>query len=342
MGKFISGFDIKMLLTITVCATACAVIGHYALARGASAPVAKEPQNIAYDFLDLEKPFGSNKSHYACVDGLIKKAAARIPPAQSYTKERGIAALQTIDSLLKEEGFVFKNNLLICRGIDAKTIDCDNYSALYVAIAEALKLPIVPVYAPNHSFVRLYCDDGTYLDWESTQSRAVTDDYYVREMKIPESSIRKGVYMKTLSRREFIGVEYNNIGAYLMTGKRFSDAVPYLTMAITFYPKFSSAYHNRGTAYYATRRMDAALRDLLAACELDPIRPETYNTMGDVYFDMKNYDKAVEQYRAAISLDPANSVPYYSIGLVMKAQGNEAGSRRWIERSKAIRGRYGR
>jgi tetratricopeptide (TPR) repeat protein len=111
-------------------------------------------------------------------------------------------------------------------------------------------------------------------------------------------------------------------------------------MAISCYPKFSSAYHNRGTALYATRRFTDALADLLAACDLDPVRPESRNTLGDIYFDQKNYDKAVEQYRVAIKLDPRTYIPYYSIGLVMKAQGNEAESRRWIERSKAIRGRY--
>ena len=250
-----------------------------------------------------------------------------------------MAVLKGIDSILKGEGFIFKNNLLLSRGIDKKIIDCDNYCTLYTAIAEVLKIPIVPVYAPNHSFIRFYLDDGGYINWETTKAASYDDAYYIKILRISDSSLKRGVYLKTLGRKEFIGVEYNNIGAYLMSAKKFSEAVPYFNMALQCYPKFSSAYHNRGTALYAVNRLEDALDDLLTASDLDPNRPSTRITLGDVYLDMKEYGRAEEQYRAAIELDPGNYIPYNNMALIMKETGRDEESRRWLQKSLEIKGR---
>ena len=140
------------------------------------------------------------------------------------------------------------------------------------------------------------------------------------------------MYLKGLSRKEFVGVEYNNIGAHLMTQKKYADAASCFNMAVRLYPAFSSAYHNRGTALYATGKLDGALVDVLKAADLDPRRPETQNTLGDIYFDLKQYDTAVERYKASIALDPRNYLPYYSIGLIMKTLGRNEESKRWLGR----------
>lgn len=298
-----------------------------------------EPQNIAFDFLDMEKPFGAGAPHFERVTGLIAKAKAKLPLRSAYNRDEALAVLRGIDSLLRGEGFVFKDNFLLCRGLDKRTIDCDNYCTLYTAIAEVLKIPIVPVYAPNHSFVRLYLDDGSYVNWETTKSASYDDDYYIKNLRISDVSLRKGVYLKTLGRNEFIGVEFNNIGAYLMSSKKFLDAVPYFNSALRYYPKFSSAYHNRGTALYALKRTTNALNDLLAARDLDPNRASTRITLGDVYADLKQYARAEAEYLAAIDLDPGNYIPYNNLALVMRETGREEESRRWFNKSLEIKGR---
>ncbi len=300
---------------------------------------AAEPQNIAFDFLDMEKPFGAGRAHYEYIRGLIHKAKTKLPTRSNYTREQAIAVLRGIDSLLKSERFIFKNNLLLSRCIDRKVIDCDNYCTLYIAIAEVLRIPIVPVYAPNHSFIRFYLDDGNYINWETTKTASYDDAYYIKLLRISDVSLNKGVYLKTLGRKEFIGVEYNNIGAHLVSARKFSEAVPYFTMALQCYPKFSSAYHNRGTALYAVSRIKDALDDLLVAADLDPNRPSTRITLADVYLDMKEYGLAEKQYRAAIELDPGNYIPYNNMALIMKETGREEDSRRWLQKSMEIKGR---
>jgi tetratricopeptide (TPR) repeat protein len=301
-----------------------------------------DPKTIAHDFLDLEKAFGAGKEEYASVNRLINKSIAKIGSRKEYTTEEAVKTLRAIDSLLRDEGFTFKNNLLLGKGLEMKTIDCDNYAALYIAIAEVLKIPIVPVYAPNHSFIRFCFDDGTYLNWETTQGMPQQDSYYIKSLRIPEESIRAGVYMKILTRKEFTAVEYNNIGAYLMSMRKFSDAVPYFSAALQLYPLFSSAYHNRGTSYYATKRLQEALSDLRKADGLDPTRASTHNTLADIYFDQKEYDRAVHEYTTSIRLDPTNYVPYNSIGLIMKTQKKDDLAKKWFNKSEEVRKLYGR
>lgn len=301
-----------------------------------------DPRTIAHEFLDLEKGVGAGAEHHAVINRLIGRAMAVIRPGRSYTTEEALRTLRAIDALLKEEGFTTANNLLLCRGLERKKIDCDNYCAIYISIAEVLKIPIIPVYAPNHSFLRFCFDDGTYINWEPTQARHDPDAYYVSTLRIPGESIRDGVYMKSLTRQEFIGVEYNNIGAYLMTERRYEEAVPYFSAAIKLYPRFSSAYHNRGTSYYAARRLTEALGDLTKANELDPSRATTHNTLGDIYFDRKEYEKALREYTASIRLDPGNYVPYNSIGLIMKIQKKDDLAETWLRKSREIKAKYGR
>lgn len=313
-----------------------------ACAGGAAAQAADgaknaAPPSIAAEFLDLEKRFCADRAAGDRLNRLLARARTGIATKEFYSTEEAIAVLKSIDALLKSEGFSFKNNLLLCDGLRSGRIDCDNYSALYTAIAETVKVPIGPVYAPNHSFVRFFFDDGSYVNWEPIKGCSLPDSYYKKTLGIAEQSLRKGVYLKSLSRKEFAGVEYNNIGAYLMTQKKFAEAAAYFSMAIQLYPAFSSAYHNRGTALYATAKLDAALDDLRAAADLDPLRPETQNTLGDVYFDKKEYDRAVERYKASIALDPGNYVPYYSIGLVMKTLGRNDEAKQWLGKAEQVK-----
>jgi tetratricopeptide (TPR) repeat protein len=321
---------------VIIALAACA--GRGAAGQTSGGAQVQAPPNIAAEFLDLEKRFCADRKASERLDRLLEKARSAVATKESYTTEEAITVLKSIDALIKAEGFTFKNNLLLCTGLRTGKIDCDNYSALYTAIAETVKVPVIPVYAPNHSFVRFFFDDGSYVNWEPIKGQSLPDAQYKKLLGIADRSLQKGVYLKSLSRKEFIGVEYNNIGAYLMTQKKFGDAASYFSMAIQMYPAFSSAYHNRGTALYATAKLDAALADLLVAADLDPLRPETQNTLGDVYFDLKQYDRAVERYKASIALDPKNYVPYYSIGLVMKTQGRNEEAKQWLQKAEKLMG----
>ncbi|MBN2400791.1 MAG: tetratricopeptide repeat protein [Spirochaetes bacterium] len=295
------------------------------------------PRTIAHDFLDMEKPFGAVLRHDEYINKLINKATLKIKFKNDYTTEEAIIVMSSIYILLKEEGFIFKPNFLLNVCLDKKQIDCDNYCAIYTAISEVLRLPIIPVFAPNHSFLRFNFNDGTYLNWEPVEGRHYPDAYYVKKLKIADQSIHQGVYLKSLSRKEFLGVQNNNIGAYLFTNKKFREAIPYFSEAIKLYPFFSSAYHNRGSSYYALNRKDRAFEDIRYTVTLDPMRPDTHNTLGDIYFDRKEYLKAFDHYAESIKLDPDNFAPYYGLGMVMKNAGKNKEADEWFRKSEEVK-----
>lgn len=299
------------------------------------------PKTIAHEFLDLEKDFGSGAGEYSVINKLINKALTRVSVRLNSTTEDAVRTLLQIDALLKEEGFVFKQNYLLGTGIKNKTIDCDNYCTLYIAIAEVMKIPVVPVYAPNHSFIRFYFDDGSYLNWEPTQAMPHPDSWYIQQLNISGESINKGVYLKTLTRQEFFAVQYNNIGSHLLVGRKYSEALQYFNAAVKFYPAFSSAWHNRGTSYYAMKHNKEALADLQKANEFDPNRASTHNTLGDIYLDNKEYEKAASEFNTSIKLNPSDYIPYNNMAYVMKMLGknNEADS--WLKKAQTIKAKYG-
>ena len=132
-----------------------------------------------------------------------------------------------------------------------------------------MKVPVIPVYAPNHSFVRFCFDDGSYINWEPIKGQSLPDAYYMSTLRIPGESIRDGVYMKSLTRQEFIGVEYNNIGAHLMTQRSYEEAVPYFSAAIKLY-RGSHPPITTGAPPVHARAPHGALVDVLKANELDP------------------------------------------------------------------------
>jgi len=298
------------------------------------------PVTIAHDFLDMEREFGASEADYRALGRIIDRAAAAISVRKGRTNADALSILRAIDSLITGEGYRFGKNQLLSSGLRNKTIDCDNYCALYTAIAETLGLPILPVYAPDHGFVRFFFDDGAYINWETTQALVRTDSYYIETLRIPVESVRAGVYMKTLSRKEFIAVEYNNIGAHLMASGKYASSLPYLSAAVELYPVFSSAYHNRGSSLYALKRLNDALADLKKANRLDRSRAGTHNTMGDIHLDRGELDSALAEFQASIELDPTNYVPYNSIAIIMKLRGEDGKSRIWAEKSRRVRERH--
>jgi len=326
---------------VMILAAICVATPHSAFAQENAARYTGDPRTIAHDFLDLEKDFGARPEHHATVNRIINRALAEVPVKPDAATADAVRTLQAIDAVLRAEGFSFKDNLLLSVGIARKQIDCDNYCALYVAIAEVMKIPLVPVYAPDHSFVRYYFSDGSFLNWEPTQGKSLPDSFYVKAKGIAQPSIEKGVYLKALSRKEFVAVEYNNIGAHLIMAKKLREAVTYLSAAIAFYPAFSSAWHNRGSARLALAMLPEARSDLETAVGLDPLRATSRTALGDAYSDLREYQKAVQHYAASIKLDPTNHIPYHNMAVAMQRLGRDGDARAWEKKAKEIRAKYG-
>src|SRR2546425_846140 len=95
-------------------------------------------------------------------------------------------------------------NLLPSRVLERKQGYCVGIAALYLLLAERLDLPIHAVATPSHVFLR-YDDGTTRINIETLQGGAnIPDDQYIREQKIPERSIGRGIFMRNLTTNEFL------------------------------------------------------------------------------------------------------------------------------------------
>lgn len=132
---------------------------------------------IAHDFLDIETELGVTDSDYQILDDIIVEAQKRIEVKPEYTKVEAIDVLKTIDDTLKDMGFEYQSNPLLNHGLKTKQINSNHYSAIYLAIADTLKLPLKVVNASGHVFVRWHFDDGKYVNWETTNAEGNIQRY---------------------------------------------------------------------------------------------------------------------------------------------------------------------
>src|SRR3989339_1631199 len=107
-------------------------------------------------------------------------------------------------------------------------------SFIYLSIADALNLPLVAVYAPQHIFVRFILNvEG--INWETTSARERGNDYYRSWLNISDESIRNGVYLRNLTRQETMAVVYGNRGNAWVDKGNLDRAIDDYNTAIKLY-----------------------------------------------------------------------------------------------------------
>ncbi|MEA2038117.1 MAG: tetratricopeptide repeat protein [Nanoarchaeota archaeon] len=291
---------------------------------------------IAHEFLDLEKEFGVTGADYRFLDSIIDKAKKKIEVKEQYSKDDAVQILETIDSVLKEEGFSYKANGLLNYGLKTKKIDCDNYSVIYLAIAETLNLPIVGVDASDHFFVR-WDPDGKHdatnspnkvnsFNWEITSAEVLSDDYYKSRFNIADKSITNGVFLKSLNRDGVLSIQYSNRGIAWYKKGDLDKAIEDYNKAISLNPKYPGAYNNRGLAWYDKRYLNEAIEDFDEAIRLEPNNYAAHNNTGLVWAKRGKLDKAIEYYEQANILNPKKYGAHHNRGNALRHKGylNEA------------------
>jgi len=250
--------------------------GCYSTPKKLQRPSVTKYNTIAHEFLDMELEFGATISDYELLDDIIDKAKEAVWSFDEREKiypVEAITALQSIDKLLEDFGFEYQKNGLLNTGLKQTHLDCSAYSIIYTAIGEALKLPIHFVRAPRHTFVRWKFNDGSYVNWETTNGEERTDEHYIEEYNIPK--VAKGkVYLKSLSpienRKEIISTQHVNVG----------------------------------TEKYYKCKMISARNDFIKAAKADPYYCEAYYNIGVTFQFLEEYDDAIKYYNMALRLNP--------------------------------------
>ena len=85
------------------------------------------------------------------------------------------------------------------------------------------------------------------INIETLQGGAnVPEEQYIREQKIPEKSIRRGVFMRNLTTEEFLAQVYSNLGVIYSERKNYTQAAAAYERALDLDPHFPVALYNFG------------------------------------------------------------------------------------------------
>jgi tetratricopeptide (TPR) repeat protein len=171
-------------------------------------------------------------------------------------------------------------------------VDCDIFSILYMAIGEALNLPISLVDTPKHTFVSYSLPNGTYVYWEAT-----TGIY-----KIVQNII------KPMSQSETIGYWHSIIGTILSNNGLYEKALEHYYISIEKGQNKLDFYNK--TAWLLATCPDPKVRNpqsALLICEkMIEIYPNLsaneFDTIAAVYAALNRWPEAINMQLKAISL----------------------------------------
>jgi len=196
------------------------------------------------------------KAYIKKIDGIVKKVieltGCRIEP------EYRIASINTV--LFKDLDYAYdkkdfygkktKNHFLV--GIlNTKTGVCDSIPLLYLIICERLNYPVYLSRAPNHFYLIYYDPLIPYItNIEATGEGGFNPNaHYIHDFKIPQKTIKNGVYMKPLSKREAIASYLLNNVVYHYNKKNYYRAIEYAEEIVKNTKTFSEAYFFLYLAY---------------------------------------------------------------------------------------------
>lgn len=173
-----------------------------------------------------------------------------------------IRALNTV--LYQREGYGYDRsaeaqdkteNFFLNGTLDTKHGTCISLPMLYMAVAQRLGLPVYPVEAPDHLFLRDTDPRISMQNIEATEGGGYSSDSaYIRDFKITDKGISSGAYLRTMSYREFLGVLLEENGVAFAKRRQRDRAIKYFEIAAQINTHSTIAAENLRISYDIKRK----------------------------------------------------------------------------------------
>jgi len=248
----------------------------------------KNIMNIGKKCLRIEK---ADKTAFKELEDLVSESKKRISPGDNAVK-----FFREVDDMLKN--YIPKEDICLCDFLLKKEKNCLTSSLVYHSIGEELGIPVEIVRVPEHLFVRIE-ENGFNVNWETDIGNMKSDKFYIGFWNIAPSSLRKGVFMKNLSREQIKASVYNNIGGYFRSVGDLNNALTYFNKAVNTDKLFASAYNNRGYVQFKKGILKKALDDMNTAIDLHPTYDRAYDNRGRVRLQLGMISEAVGDFLTA-------------------------------------------
>lgn len=129
---------------------------------------------------------------------------------------------------------------------------CVTMPMLHIVLADRLGWPIQAVRSPKHIFCRYIDDNLKENNIDATCGGGyISNERYIFDTNIPDKPIRNGVYLRTLSKKEYLAsMLLNNARFYHTVKKNLKKAIYYTSLAASIDSTLSPAHWNLGKYYY--------------------------------------------------------------------------------------------
>ncbi len=212
-----------------------------------------------------------------------------------FFEERGFAA----DSDLEDPDNLFPDQV-----IERRRGYCTSLAWVYASMADRLGLPVVGVVTPQHLFLR-YDDGDERINIETLErGREIADHAYRTRYRIPESSIERGVFLRTLNADGFLSQLANNLGVLHSREDRFDRSVAAYEHALRLDPRNASAVYNLARDRMRQGQCERAIAGFAQALDLNPHDVSSLNNRGVCRVRLGDVAGAKSDFLAALEFDP--------------------------------------
>jgi regulator of sirC expression with transglutaminase-like and TPR domain len=127
--------------------------------------------------------------------------------------------------------------------------NCVSMPTLFLIVADRMGLNVRLAAAPLHLFVRYTDPAGVDHNLEATSGgHKARDEWYRQQLPMTDRSIESGIYMRTLSKRETVAAMASSVMDFLMTERRYQQAVDVADAILAANPRDAYAMVKKGSA----------------------------------------------------------------------------------------------
>lgn len=248
-------------------------------------------RSIGHISLDLEHKFLGvvNEGEHAILDDIVKicrdelkDAPLPIKPSSPY-EIPGTNLIDVYAILRTVFNFSLGPNTTLTDSLGLneyyeRHFDRANAALIYMTIGEKLGFPLSAVSAAGHIFLRWRLNDKEHMNFDTVyadpnhQEVLRTDEDYAKKFKIPEESVRQGVFLRSLSKREALSLTLDRIAQVFAAPQtqRYSDSIMASDISLALNPRGFYAHAARGFSLEMLGRKDEALESYEQSLKLHP------------------------------------------------------------------------
>ena len=165
-----------------------------------------------------------------------------------------------------------KENQFLNGYLSTRTGSCKTMPMLHLVLADRLNWPMKASRSVRHYFLRYVADGFEKNNIDATVVGGYRPDgLYKEEAGISDKAIENGVYLRTLSKKEYIASLLLNQARHFHEREADLDrAVRLLKLALATDPTFASAHWNLGHYYYLmARQLEQEMEEKLTVAKVD-------------------------------------------------------------------------